>query len=116
MAGPTTADVEALKRCIRFLLKYPRCIQSFERQEIVTMQFTCFSDSKLRWLVAEPREREFLQNLPRETSSEAVVSLSGAEAECYAAVKAAASGIGCVSMMCDLGVVLQQGVEVKAKG
>ena len=24
MAGPATADVEALKRCIRFLLKYPR--------------------------------------------------------------------------------------------
>ena len=35
MAEPATADVEALKRCIRFLLKYPRCIQSLERQEIV---------------------------------------------------------------------------------
>ena len=45
MAGPTTADVEALKRCIRFLLKYPRRIQSFERQEIVHKQITCFSDS-----------------------------------------------------------------------
>ena len=30
----TTAGVEALKRSIRFLLKYPRFIQSFERQEI----------------------------------------------------------------------------------
>ena len=45
MAEPTTADVEALKRCIRFLLKYPRCTQSFERQEIVPKQVTCFSDS-----------------------------------------------------------------------
>ena len=35
MAGPATADVEALKRCIRSLLKYPRCIQSFERQDVV---------------------------------------------------------------------------------
>ena len=47
MAGPTTADVEALKRCIRSLLKYPRCIQSFERQDIVSRQITCFSDSNL---------------------------------------------------------------------
>ena len=45
MAEQTTADVEALKRCIRFLLKNPRCIQSFERQEIVPKQITCFSDS-----------------------------------------------------------------------
>ena len=45
MAEPTTADVEALKRCRRFLLKYPRCIQSFERQEIVPKQITCYSDS-----------------------------------------------------------------------
>ena len=45
MAEPTTADVEALKRCIRFLLKYPRCIQSFERQDIVPKQITCYSGS-----------------------------------------------------------------------
>ena len=45
MAEPTTADVEALKRCIRFLVKHPRFIQSFERQEIVPKQITCYSDS-----------------------------------------------------------------------
>ena len=45
------------------------------------------------------------------------MSLSSAEAEFYAAVKAATAGIGSVSMMRDLGAVLQQqGVEVKAKG
>ena len=72
---------------------------------------------------AEQEEQEFLQDLLLETSSEiyvnnkAVVSLSSAEAEFYAAVKAAAAGISCVAMMRDLGVILQQqGVEVKAKG
>ena len=45
MAEPTTADVEAQKRCIRFLLKYQRCIQSIERQEILPKQLTCFSNS-----------------------------------------------------------------------
>ena len=51
------------------------------------------------------------------STTQAVVSLSSAEAEFYAAVKTAAAGIGCVSMMRDLGVILQQqGVEVKTKG
>ena len=51
------------------------------------------------------------------STTQAVVSLSNAEAEFNAAVKAAAAGIGCVSMMRDLEVILQQqGVQVKAKG
>ena len=63
---------------------------------------------------AEQEEHEFL--LKSTSTTQAVVSLSSAEAEFYAAVKAAAAGIGCVSMMRDLGVMLQQqGVEVKAK-
>ena len=46
-----------------------------------------------------------------------VVSLSSAEDEFYGAVKTAAAGIGCVSMLRDLGVVLhRQWVEVKAEG
>ena len=39
------------------------------------------------------------------STTQAVVSLSSAEAEFYAAVKAAAAGIGCVSMLRDLRVV-----------
>ena len=51
------------------------------------------------------------------STTQAIVSLSSAEAEFYAAVKAAAAEIGCLSMMRDLGVMLQQqGVEVKAEG
>ena len=42
---PPTADVGALVRCIRFLLKYPRCTQSFERQYTVPKQITCHRDS-----------------------------------------------------------------------
>ena len=50
-------------------------------------------------------------------TTQAVVSLSSAEAEFCASIKAAAAGIGCVSKVRDLGVMLQhQGVEVKAKG
>ena len=123
MAEPTTADVEALKRCIRFLLKYPRCIQSFERQEIVPKQITCYSDSNFAGCLQSRKSTSsckifYGKHLPKSTSTtQAVVSHSSAEAEIYAAVKAAAAGIGCFSMMRDLGVILQQqGVEVKAKG
>ena len=122
MAEPTTADVEALERCIRFLLKYPRCIQGFERQEVVPKQITCCSDSNFAGCLQSRKSTSsckifYCKHLLKSTSTtQAVVSLSSAEAEFYAAVKAAA-GIGCVSMMRDLGVMLQQqGVEVKAKG
>ena len=123
MAEPTTADVEALKRCIRFLLMYPRCTHSFERQEIVPKKITCFSDSNFAGCLQSRKSASsckifYGKHLLKPTSTaQAVVSLSSAEAEFYAAVKAAAAGNGCVSMMRDLGVILQQqGVEVKAKG
>ena len=42
------------------------------------------------------------------------MNLSSADGECYAAFKAAAAGIGCVTMMRDLGVVLNN-KELKSK-
>ena len=124
MAEPTTAGLEALKRCMRFLLKYPRCIQSFERQEMVPKQITCYSDSNFGGCLQSRKSTSscnisfYGKHFLKSTSTpQAVVSLSSAEAEFYAAVNAAAAGIGCFSMMRDLGVMLQQqGVEVKAKG
>ena len=123
MAEPTTVDVEALKSRVRFLLKYTRCIQSFERQEIVPKQITRHSDSNFAGCLqsrkgTSSRKIFYEKHLLKSTSTtQAVVGLSSAEAEFYEAAKAAAVGIGCVSMMRDLGVVLQQQrVEVKAKG
>ena len=111
------------KHCIRFPLKYPRCIQRFERQEIVPEQITRYSDSNFAGCLQSRRSTSsckmlYGKHLLESTSkTQAVVSLSSAVAEFYAAIKAAAAGIGCVSMMRDLGVILQQqGVEVKAKG
>ena len=120
MAEPTTADVEALKRCIRFLLKYPRCIQSFERQEIAPVQITCFSDSNFAGCLQSRKSKSsckvFWKHLLKSTSTtQAVASLSSAEAELYEAVKAPAAGIGRVSMMRDQ-VLHQQRFGVKAKG
>ena len=98
MAEPTTADVEALKRCIRFLLKYPRCIQSFERQEMVPKQITCYSDSNFAGCLQSRKSTSsckifYGKHLLKSTSTtQAVVSLSSAEAEFYAVVKAAAAG------------------------
>ena len=104
MAEPTAADVEALKRCI----------QSFEGQEIVAKQITCYSDSNFAGCLQSRKSTSsckifYWKHLLKSTSTtQAVVRLSSAEAEFYAAVKAAAAGIGFVSMMRDLGVMLQQ--------
>ena len=123
MAEPTTVDVEALKRCIRFLLKDPRCIQSFERQEVVPKQITYYSESNFAGCLLSRKSTSSCKifhgkHLLKSTSTtQAVASFSSAEAEFYAVVKAAAAGIGCVSKMRDFGVMLQQqGVEVKAEG
>ena len=89
-AEPKTADVGAPKRCIRFLLKYSRCIQSFERQEMVPKQITCYSDSNFAGCL---QSRKSTSSLKSTSTTQAVVSLSSAEAEFYAAVKAAAAGI-----------------------
>ena len=97
MAEPATADVEALKRCIRFLLKYPRCIQRFERQEIVPKQITCYSDSNFAGCLQSRKSTSFCKifngkHLQKSTSTaHRVISLSSAEAEFHAAVKAAAA-------------------------
>ena len=122
MAGLTRADVEAFTGCIRFLLKYPRCIQSLEPQYIILKKVTCFSDSHFAGYMQSNRSTSsckifYGRLLLKSTSTtQADVSLSSAEAEFFAAVKAAAAGVGCVSMLRDFGVVLQQqGVEVKAK-
>ena len=78
MAGPATADVEALKKCIRFLLKYPRCIQSFERQDIVPKQINHLLQClKLRWLLARPQHHEFLQNIQWVKSAEVYINNTG---------------------------------------
>ena len=92
-------------------------------KKIVPKQITCYSDSKFAGCLQSRKRTSscnifYWKHLPKFTSTtQASVSLSSAEAEFYAVVKAAAAGIGCVSMMRDLGVISQQqGVEVKAKG
>ena len=100
MAGFATADVEALKRCIRFLLKYPRCIQSFERQDVVPKQITCFSDSNFASCLQSRKSTSSRDtfggtHLLKSTSTrQAVVSLASAEAE------SSSQGSSCGNWLC----------------
>ena len=106
-----------------FLVEVSTMHTELERQETVPKQITCDSDSNFAGCLQSRKStssckifygKHLLKSTP---ATQVVVSLSSAQAEFYAAVKAAASGIGCVSMMRGLGVILQQqGVEVKAKG
>ena len=83
---------------------------------------SCYSDSNFAKCLQSRKSTSsckilYGKHLLTSTSTtQAVVSISCGEAEFYAAVKAAAAGIGCVSMMRDLGVILeQQRVEVKSE-
>ena len=54
MAGPMTAD--ALKRCIGFLLKYLRCIQS---QDVVPKHITCIHQLKFAGCLQSGKSTSF---------------------------------------------------------
>ena len=78
MAEPTTVCVEALKRCICFQFKYPRCIciQSFERQDVVPRQIMCYTQT-LPDVCRAGRARVPVRFFLRETSSEVYVNNTG---------------------------------------
>ena len=90
-------NVEALKRCIRFLLKYRRCIQSFETRSIVPKQITCFSDSNFAGCWQSKKDTSSCQNfhgkhlLKSTSTTQAVVSLSSAEAAEFCCVPLSAT-------------------------
>ena len=80
----------------------------------MSKQITCYSDANFAGCVQSRKSTSSCKifhgkHLLKSTSTTpAVVSVSSAEADFYAAVKAAAVGIGCRSMMRHLGVMLQQ--------
>ena len=121
MQEPSPADAEGMKRVARFLLKYPRAVQDFPRQTEVPKKIVCYSDSDhagcLRTRRSSSSTKVFYGNhlLKSSATTQTVTALSSGESEFYAGVKATSIGIGFVSMLKDLGVELEQSVEVKVK-
>ena len=121
MQAPEMSDWEALKRVGRFLLTHPRCVQEFVRQIEHPKCITVCSDSDhagcQRTRKSTSSSKLFHgQHMLRSTSTtQAVISLSTGESEFYGIVKATSAAIGAVAMLRDLGVDLEQPVDVRVK-
>jgi len=121
MQDPSPADVEQMKRAARFLLKHPRLVQDFPRQLESPQCITCYSDSDhagcLRTRRSSSSAKIFfgIHMIKSTSTTQTVHSLSSGESEFYAAVKAAAMGIGAVSMLRDLGLDLEKPVDIRVK-
>ena len=123
MASPTLTDQEALKSCVRFILKHLRAVQRYTRQTEIPKQLICYSDTDQAGCLRTRRSTSsikvfFGRHLLRSTSTTQVVviALSIGESEFYSAVKAASSGTGTIAMMRDLGLDLEQPLEVRTRG
>ena len=111
MTEPTTTDVENTQE-MHSSTMHPRASKD---RMIVPKQITCHIDSNFAGCLQSKKSTSSC-NIFDGKHLRRLSAFSSAEAEFYEAIKATASGIGCVSMMRDLGVTLQQqGVEVKAR-
>ena len=45
MQNPTASDFEAVKRCVSYLVRYPRLVQRFVRQIEIPDRLVCWSDT-----------------------------------------------------------------------
>lgn len=118
MQSPSRADAEALKRCVRSLVKHPRAAQDFHREVAIPSRVVACSDSDLAgWLLKRQSTSSarifYGKHLLRTSSTtQTVTAVSSGGAEFYPAGKAASAGIIAVSMLRDLGVPFNDPLEV----
>jgi hypothetical protein len=107
MALPKEGDEQGLKRALRYLIKYPRCISVMTFQKMPA-SLEVFSDSD--W-AGNTRTRKSTSGgvvmlgshvLTHWCKTQATIALSSAEAELNAIVKAASSGIGIAEVLKEL--------------
>ena len=111
MAKPTTADLLRLKRLARYLIKYPRAVFHYPHRE-PPKKIQVYSDTDWAGCI---RTRKSTQGgvvllggccIKSWASTQALISLSSAEAEYYGIVKASSVGLGIQAMLRDMGLDL----------
>ena len=114
MARPKVSDWGKVKRLARYLRKYPRLIWKFkevEEHEVISIRVMSDSDwaGCLRSRKSTSGGTITIQGgcIKTWSSTQSSLALSCAEAEYYAAVKAAAEGLGIQSLAQDLGVTMK---------
>ena len=106
MSSPSRQDWEKLRRLARYLRYRPRCVLWYAYQG-TTNEVTCFTDSD--WAGCKRTRRStsggcmLWESHPIKmwSRTQALVSLSSAEAELYAAIKACSETLGFLSLLQD---------------
>ena len=117
MARPSRADLQRLKRLVRYLVGKPRVVWTFACQSPAT-EITAFSDSD--WAGCRRTARSTSGGalclgshcLRTYSVTQKAVSLSSAEAELMALVKATSEAIGIQQLAASWGLTLDIGVHV----
>ena len=106
MSSPSRQDWERLRRLARYLRHKPRCVLWYAYQG-TTNEVTCFTDSD--WAGCK-KTRRFTSGgcmlwrshpIKMWSRTQALVSLSSAETELYAAIKACSETLGFLSLLKD---------------
>ena len=106
MSSPSRQDWERLRRLARYLRHRPRCVLWYAYQG-TTNEATCFTDSD--WAGCKRTRRSTSGGcmlwgshpIKMWSRTQALVSLSSAEAELYAAIKACSETLGFLSLLKD---------------
>lgn len=112
MSDPDEDAWNALKRCVRYLIKRPRVVLRYERQRW-PRKIIVFSDSDHAGCLRTRRSTSCSlvliggHDIVGTSTTQVPVALSSGESEYYALVKSMARGLGARSMMGDLGVELE---------
>jgi hypothetical protein len=121
MSSPKKCDLTRLKRLARYLIKAQRVKLIFryltaeEAKEITVHSDTDFAGCRKTRKSTSGGVLMISSHLIKSWSStQTVIALSSGEAEYYGMVKAAAQGIGTKAMLLDLGVTIEEPIEVKS--
>ena len=108
--------MEQLKRAVRFLLGAPRLGHRLWMQQLPN-KLIAFSDSDHAGCLKTRKSTSgsmvfFGKHMVKSTSStQGVIALSSGESEFYAAVKSASIGLGLLSMLKDMGIVITEALD-----
>ena len=120
MSSPCRKDVKKLHRMARYLKAHPRLVLNFPHQAKPD-RIDVYSDTNWAGCL---KTRKSTQGgvvmlgqhcLKTWSSTQAIIALSSGEAEYYGVVKATSTGLGCKSLMADLGQNTQLTVHTDAE-
>ena len=118
--APTVGNLAALKRVARYFIGHGRLFLEFVRQVEEPFHVVVFTDSDHEGCLKAHKKHIFIQivlfsHMLRSTSTmQGDIALSSGESELYALVKVTSAGVGAVSMLKDLGAVLEVRVDASA--